>query len=192
MVRSVRQGIIVSLALLVASCAAPFPPEGVDHLSMQVTLDVEIFGIGKDTIALDGSVVVHRSGPQGADGKSMTGDLVGASLRGESKVFGPVVATRDPSRPSPCAYTQEAPGKYRGHFDIQAWFWLQQHDLMVYTQAPVRVAGIAAGIPPVGQKAVLVTKEVPLHDLRRPAGQPIGTLHDATGTVQGVASLAAP
>jgi hypothetical protein len=193
MIGFVRIGIVPCLSLLLASCAAraTFPPEGVDHLSMQVTLDVEIFGIGKDTITLEGSVVVHRSGPQGADGKTMTGDMVGASLSGESKVFGPVVATRNPSQPSPCSYTYEGPGKYRGHFDIQGWFWLKQHDLMVYTSAPVRVEGPAAGIPPVGQQAALVTKDVPLHDLRRPGAQPIGTLHDARGTVGGIASLAA-
>jgi len=54
----------------------------------------------------------------------------------------------------------------------------------------VRVEGPAAAIPPVGQQATLVTKEIQLHDLRRPGGQPIGVLHQASGTVRGVVRIA--
>jgi hypothetical protein len=63
-----------------------FPAEGVDHLEMKVTLDVDIPGIGtgKDTVQLAGTVVVHRSGPSGVD------------------VFRPVLGCQSPIRNSPC------------------------------------------------------------------------------------------
>jgi hypothetical protein len=81
-----------------------FPAEGVDHLEMKVTLDVDIPGIGtgKDTVQLAGTVVVHRSGPSGVDGKTMDGALVGASFRGVSDVFRPVLGCQSPIRNSPC------------------------------------------------------------------------------------------
>ncbi|MBI4601869.1 MAG: hypothetical protein HY721_07895 [Planctomycetes bacterium] len=170
--------------------AAPFPAEGVDHLLMSVSVEVDIAGIGKDTVELEGTVAVHRSGPQGEGGKSMVGDMIGASLRGTSKVFGPVVGTQSPLQHSACAYVQEAPGKYKGHFDINGWFWIPQHDLFIYTGAPVRVEGVAGGIPPVGQKAEVTAKDIPLHDLRKPEGQPIGFLSRASGTVRASVGIA--
>lgn len=73
-----------------ASCKASpvIPPERVDRLSMTVTLDVEISGVGKDPIALKGSVTVHRSGPSGPDGRLMRGEMVGAMFHGKSALFG--------------------------------------------------------------------------------------------------------
>lgn len=167
--------------------AAPFPPEGIDHLSMTVTLEVEIFGIGKDTIELKGTAVVHRSGPA-ADGKTMVGDLVGASLRGVSEVFGRVVATESPIQHSPCKYTYEGPGRFEGSFDIQGWVWLPEHNLMVFSSKPVPVSGTATGIPPVGQTGKTTVEEIPLFDFYKPADNSVGVLtraraeiHDAVG-----------
>jgi hypothetical protein len=173
-----------------AEAAALFPPAGVDHLAMRVTVDVEIAGIGRDQVVLDGYVVVHRSGPSGADGKEMTGDLIGAALTGTSATFGPVVAVESPIQHSPCRYTCEGPGKYSGHFDIHGWFWLPKHGLGVFSEKPVRVRGVARAIPPVGQKAEIVEDEIALYSFDAATGNPIGALRRASGEVKAVVDLA--
>jgi len=166
-----------------------FPPEAVDHLEMTITLEVEIAGIGKDKVQLEGTVVVHRSGPRGADGKTMVGNMVGASFRGTSDVFGPVVASQSPILQSPCQYTYEGPGQYNGYIDINGWFWLPDHNLMTYSDGPVRVEGTASRIPPVGQKAKITAEQVSLHDLSKAKGNPIGFLSRASGEIKAVVFL---
>jgi hypothetical protein len=178
--------ILIVVAGTLAACnttPALFPPEGVDHLSMTVKVDVDIAGIGKDSVELKGAVTVHRSGPTGPDGKSMTGFLTGASLHGKSGVFGDVYAVQSPVQPSPCEYTYESAGRYRGHFDINGWFWLPEHKLLVKSSAPVHVEGVASGIPPVGQKAETTVKDVPLEDIRKPGENPIGVLSRASAEI---------
>jgi hypothetical protein len=190
-------GLAASLFLLLG-CASPktaggpplpaeghFPPEGVDHLRMAVDLDVEIFGIGKDSPHLEGDVVVHRGGPSGPDGERMSGDLLAASLRGDSKTFGHLIAIGSPTQRSPCEYVLKVkgPGKYFGHFDINGWFFLPRHDLIVFTKKPVRVAGPAEVIPPVGQVAEAATLPIELYDFRKPTGEPVGSLTRARGKI---------
>lgn len=168
---------------------AYFPPEAVDHLAMTTTMDVEIFAIGKDTIVLEGTVAVHRSGPLGPDGKTMKGDMIGASLRGKSEVFGEVVAVQSPLRHSPCEYTWEKEGVYRGHFDINGWFWMPEHDLLVYSAEPVHVSGTASSIPPVGSEAETGDEEIALHDLQKPEGNAIGVLRHARGQIHDLVKI---
>jgi len=189
------------LAALLASCqhfggASPpaadalFPPEGVDHLSMTVSVEVDLPGIGKDRVELAGTVVVHRSGPMGPDGKSMKGELVSASLQGNSPVFGKVIGIENPVKPSACEYTCEGPGRYPGHFDINGWFWLPERDLLISNERPVRVSGVAAGIPAVGQEAESSADDIPLQDIRKPqAGTPIGFLSKARGKIIALVNL---
>jgi hypothetical protein len=170
---------------------AAFPPEGVDHLRMAVSVDVEIAGIGKDTVELEGSVAVHRSGPLGEGGKTMKGALIGASLRGTSDVFGEVQAVQSPTQISPCEYTQVAPGEYDGRFDIHGWFWLPKHGRMFYTDTPVRVAGKAAAIPPVGQVAKHTEETVPLRDFSAAsAGKDVGFVSNARGEIRALVPIA--
>ncbi len=164
--------------------AAKFPPEGVDHLLMTVDLEVEIFGIGKDSLRLEGSAVVHRGGGQGAGGERMAGDLIAASLRGGSKVFGRVVAIESPVQRSPCEYVWKGPKEYRGRFDINGWFFLPRHDLIVFTRKPVRVEGPADRIPPVGHAAEGTDLPVDLYDFRKPGSPPIGSLTRARGKIE--------
>jgi hypothetical protein len=166
-----------------------FPPAGVDHLEMAVTVDVEIAGIGKDTLSLKGSAAVHRTGPMGAGGKEIRGELIGATFHGKSSVFGEVYASQNPLKASSVAYTWVGPGQYRGTLDINGWFWLPEHNLLVYGGAPVHVEGPATAIPPVGQKADSTGAEVPLFDLHKPQGNPIGSISKAHGEVTGVAAV---
>jgi hypothetical protein len=166
-----------------------FPPEAVDHLSMKVTVDVDLAGIGKDTIEMEGSVAVHRSGPLGPDGKKMVGEMIGASLRGKSQVFGEVIAVHNPIQRSPCEYTCQAPGSYHGYFEINGCFWLPQHDLFIFSAEPVRVEGTAKAIPPVGQKADSGPVQVSLRDLRKPNANPVGVLTHARGEVLALVKL---
>jgi len=168
---------------------ACFPPEAVDHLGMKVSVDVDLAGIGKDTIDLEGTVAVHRSGPQGPDGKKMVGEMIGASLRGKSQVFGDVIAVHSPTQPSPCEYTCKGPGSYQGHFAIHACFWLPQHDLFIFSEEPVRVEGTAEAIPPVGQKADSGPVQISLFDLRKPKANPIGVVTRARGEVLALVKL---
>ncbi len=184
---------VLSMALI--SCRSvgdTFPPEGIDRLAMTVKVDVDIAGIGKDSIELKGAVTVHRSGPSGPGGNAMTGELVGASLHGKSSVFGDVYAVQSPMQASPCKYTYEpskAGPSYRGYFDINGWFWLPEHNLLVRSGAPVHVEGVANGIPPVGQKAETTVKDVPLHDIHKPKENPIGVLSRASGEVHEVVHI---
>jgi hypothetical protein len=168
---------------------ALFPPEGVDHLSMTVTVQVDIFGLGEDTVELKGTGIVHRSGPRGPDGNKMEGDLVSASLRGNSKIFGNVVAMESPIQHSRCEYVCEGPGRYRGYFDINGWFWLPEHDLMIFSAKPVHVTGSATSIPPVRQKADVSTEEIALFDFRKSAANAIGVLTRATADIHDLVSV---
>jgi hypothetical protein len=169
--------------------SAFFPPEGTDHLAMTVHAAVEIFAIGKDDLVLEGTVAVHRSGPAGPDGKRMEGAMVGAALRGTSKVFGEVVAIQSPLAVSPCEYVYEGPGRYKGHFEINGWFWLPRQDLWFFNATPIRVEGTAAAIPPVGQKADMVAQDVVLEDLRKPDDNPVGDVKSAKGEVHRVVPI---
>ncbi len=183
-----RLALLSLLGGLLASCKAlsVIPPEGVDRLSMTVTLDIEISGVGKDSIALEGSVTVHRSGPSGPDGRLMKGEMVGAIFHGRSALFGDVYATQSPMASSPCTYRYVGPGQYHGYLEIQGWFWLPLSNLLVRTEAPVKVEGVAAAIPPVGQKAETMTRDIPLLDIHKPQSPPIGTLSRATGEIHAV------
>ena len=188
--------VLGGLSMALVSCKTGeviFPPEGVDHLAMTVTVDVDIHGIGKDSIELQGTVAVHRSGPSGPEGKTMTGELVGASLHGSSKVFGAVYAVQSPIESSPCKYVYEGPvnSRYRGYFDINGWFWLPEHKLFVRTGSPVTVEGPAAAIPPVGSRADMTAKDVPLHDINKPKEPPIGVLSRASGEIRELVRLKA-
>jgi hypothetical protein len=165
------------------SRSAMFPPEAVDHLRMAIDLEVEIFGLGRDASHLEGDVVVHRSGSSGPDGKVMVADLVAASLRGESKTFGPLVAIESPIQHSRAQYRWEGPRRYPGYFDINAWFFIPKHDLIVFTRKPVRVGGTASGIPPIGQVAEALDVPVELYDFRKPDDQPVGNLLQARGEI---------
>lgn len=158
-----------------------FPPEAVDHMLLAVDLEIEIFGIGKDAFRLEGGVAVHRSGGLGLEGKLMKGDLIAASLRGDSKAFGRVVAIESPIQLSPAEYEWKGPGKYQGHFDVNGWFFLPRHDLVVFTKKPVRVEGPAEAIPPVGQVAEGVGLPCELYDFRKPGAPPIGSVSKARG-----------
>jgi hypothetical protein len=158
---------------------------------MKVWLDVDIFGIGKDEVELSGTVAVHRSGPKGDGGREMDGDLIAATLRGNSQVFGEVLAIESPLQRSPCRYSYEGPGRYRGGFEINGWFWLPKHNLRVFSAKPVRVEGTAAGIPPVGQKAELVGGDIALHDVQKPGENAVGVLTRARGEVLQVVDIEA-
>ncbi len=175
--------VVLFLAGCVVSGGAKFPPEGVDHLRMTVDLEVEIIGIGKDAISLEGTSIVHRGEGSGPEGSQMKGDLVAAKLRGDSKVFGRVVAISSPIQHSPCQYEWKGPNSYQGYFDILSWFFLPQHDLIVFNKKPVRVAGPAERIPPVGQVAEALEGPIELYDYRKPGAQPIGNLTKAKGTI---------
>jgi len=184
--------LLIGFSALLSACKGvqeTFPPEGVDHLAMTVTVAFEVFAIGKDTVDLTGTVAVHRSGPQGTDGKTMVGELVGAAMRGKSKVFGEVIAMQSPIQRSPCEYTYKGPGNYEGYFDINGWFWLPEHDLLVFSGEPVRVKGTATMIPPVGEKAVNIKKDIALLDFRRPSEKPIGVLTEARGEIHEIVPL---
>jgi hypothetical protein len=176
---------VLIFALFFSGCVIndKFPPEGMDHLSMKVDLEVEIFGLGKDSISLEGSSVVLRGDPTGEAGTLMEGDLISARLRGDSKIFGRVVAIASPIRHSPCEYRWKGPNSYDGQFDILSWFFLPRHDLIVFNKKPVRVTGPAKAIPPVGQVAEAEDVPVELYKLQEPGGKPIGSLIRAKGTI---------
>jgi hypothetical protein len=119
----------------------------------------------------------------------MRGDLVGAALRGDSGVFGPVVAIESPVQKSPCKYRWQSAGVYLGEFDINGWFFLPRHDLLLFTRKPVHVMGPAKVIPPVGQTAQATDLPVELYDFRKPEDQPIGTLLQARAKLEALLGL---
>ena len=186
--------VLTGLLTLPVACfliGKPFPPEGVDHLELTVTVEVEIVGIGKDTVALDGTLALHRGGPAGEDGRMMKGVLVGASFRGESEVFGEVRVVQSPTDVSTCAYTYSGRGEYQGGFDIQTWFWFPEHNLMLFTTSAVRVTGKAKVIPPVGQVWDAAHDEIPLR-VFGPDGKDVGIVSNARGVIHGVVTLVEP
>lgn len=118
----------------------------------------------------------------------MVGVLVGASLRGESAVFGEVLAVQSPREVSTCEYESVGPGEYRGRFDIFGWFALPRYGRVFRTTAPVRVAGTAAQIPPVGQVAEHVDSQVPLREFGE-KGVDVGFVGNARGEVRALVKV---
>jgi hypothetical protein len=166
--------------------AVLFPPEGTDHLAVELTVEIDVLGIGKDRFTLDGSMAVHRGGPAGEGGRAVHGHVVAASFHGESKLLGEVVVFESPLASSPCEYRYLTPGEYADRFDLNCWLWLPEHDLLLASGSPVRVEGTTAAIPPVGHKAVTATRDVPLQDLRRRDGKAVGFFNRASAEIRGV------
>ena len=82
-------------------------------------------------------------------------------------------------------YLFERVGKnsYQGQFNINAWFLLPKHNLVVFSKKPVQITGPASAIPPVGQVATGTNLPVGLYDFNKPDAQPIGTVSSAQGNI---------
>lgn len=93
-------------ALEVERFALPTSSVDVMRVRLEETYDIE--GIGHDTVMLKGWIAVTHSDPQPANGQTEVKwgtavsdtEFVGMELRGESKIFGPVVITLNPDMPS--------------------------------------------------------------------------------------------
>ena len=75
------------------------PPAGVDVMRVRLEETYEIKGIGRDTVELTGWIAAKHDNARPADGETevkwgtavVDTEFVGLELRGESKVFGPVL-----------------------------------------------------------------------------------------------------
>ena len=91
----------VDLAKLTALPADRFvlPPAGVDVMRVRLEETYEIKGIGRDTVELSGWIAAKHDNARPAEGETevkwgtaiVDTEFVGLELRGESKVFGPVL-----------------------------------------------------------------------------------------------------
>ena len=91
----------VDLAKLTALRAERFvlPPAGVDVMRVRLEETYEINGIGRDTVELTGWIAAKHDNARPAEGETevkwgtavVDTEFVGLELRGESKVFGPVL-----------------------------------------------------------------------------------------------------
>ena len=156
-----------------------FPAEGVDHFATTVTLELDIARLGKDTVDLRGTILLHRSGPTGDEGKTMLGELAGASLRGRSNVFGNVVAMESPIQHSPCEFTLDGRGSYRGRIDVNAWFWLPEHGQLLFSAQPIVLQIQTPEFPPVGHRVEPTRTAIALYDFHDPGAKAVGTLTSA-------------
>src|SRR5262245_59245924 len=83
-------------------CGQPrVPAAGVDRLRPALDLELEGFALGKDAVSLEGDAVLQRGAPAAAQPSAVEGDLLSASIRGDSKVFGAVLVTESPTQRSP-------------------------------------------------------------------------------------------
>lgn len=93
-------------ALPVEKFALPTSSVDVMRVRLEETYDIE--GVGRDTVALKGWIAVRHDDPQPAAGQTevkwgtavSNTEFVGMDLRGESKIFGPVIITLNPDMPS--------------------------------------------------------------------------------------------
>ena len=84
------------------------PTSSVDVMRVRLEETYDIDGIGKDTVELKGWIAVTHDDPQPAAGQTevkwgtavSNTEFVGMDLRGESKIFGPVIITLNPDMPS--------------------------------------------------------------------------------------------
>lgn len=100
----------VDLAKLTPLPAERFtlPPAGVDVMRVRLEETYEIKGVGRDTVELTGWIAARHDNARPADGETevkwgtavVDTEFVGLELRGESKVFGPVLVHLDPEHRS--------------------------------------------------------------------------------------------
>jgi hypothetical protein len=66
---------------------------------------------------------------------------------------------------------------------------LPDHNLMLYSDGPIRVEGTASSVPPIDQKAKITAEQVALHDLSKVKGHPIGFLSQVSGEITAAVSV---
>jgi hypothetical protein len=84
------------------------PAAGIDLMRARVVETYEIFGVGTDTVELEGWIAVRHGNPRAAAGFSevewetavIATEFVALDLRGTSEIFGPVRVRLDPDRRS--------------------------------------------------------------------------------------------
>ncbi len=84
------------------------PPAGVDVMRVRLEETYDIKGIGRDTVELKGWIAARHDNARPASGETdvrwgtaiVDTEFVGLELRGESKVFGPVLVHLDPNHRS--------------------------------------------------------------------------------------------
>lgn len=84
------------------------PNASVDVMRVRLEETYDIAGVGKDTVELRGWIAVMHDNPRPAPGETEVRwgtavsdtQFVGMDLRGESKIFGPVIITLNPDLPS--------------------------------------------------------------------------------------------
>ena len=84
------------------------PPAGVAVMRVRLEETYEIKGVGRDTVELTGWIAAKHDNPRPAEGEAavrwgtavVDTEFVGLELRGESKIFGPVLIHLDPEHRS--------------------------------------------------------------------------------------------
>src|SRR5205823_6434278 len=106
-----------------------YPTAGDDSFPSGGHVTLDITGVGRDNVTLNGPTTVHRSdpcvgcGPGGRD--TIDTQITLLDLSGSSSIFGPVHIRESPSRPSLGRITQQTPGAdfpADSFFDIFAEF----------------------------------------------------------------------
>ena len=165
------------------------PAETVDHLTVSLRADIDLTGVGKDSVVLRGTMALHRSGPTGSEGQTIVGDCIGVSLRGTSKSLGPVYAMESPIRHSRCEFKSTGADGYTGQIDLNCWLWLPARDLVLFAGKPIQISGDARFMPPVGMKSEVVPEEIFLYDFHKPAARAIGVLSNLGGEIHGMVDI---
>jgi hypothetical protein len=164
--------------------AEPFtlPKAGVDVMRVRMEETYTIDGVGTDTVELRGWIAARHDNPRPVPGQTKvsweTGvvdtDFVGLELRGESKIFGPVLVHLTQGAPSfgqvgaidvPELRTKMA-AAYKANIaagqpkpdaaclaNIHVNVEMPQLDLHMKTQQAVRMYSVVETIPPVGNTA---------------------------------------
>lgn len=163
---------------------AYFPSGGADYLNLSTSISLDIAGIGKETLQMNGRFTVLRSHPGGPERANMIAEILQMDVRGKGDSVGEILVTTNPLRSSKCAKDAVASTvragtfpeqlSYKGTFDVYALVFALDFNLLLFNNEPLRVVAEVDRIPPITQKGDTGEVKVPIFNFNEPREREVG------------------
>lgn len=156
------------------------PRAGVDVVEINIEEEYNVEGIGRDVVDLKGTLIAERTVPLLEHGKKkvdwknsiIVARFTKLSLRGRSKVFGPVSVELDQSIPS---FGVVQAGKCRAAMAITVS--MPDHGLQLRGEEPIQLHSTVKTVPPIGDERTESVLPVKLIDTK--TKRSVGTITKA-------------
>jgi hypothetical protein len=158
------------LVLAVTGIAYCYPPAGTDTMNpTTATVELNIIGIGSETLTVTGPTVVARSNPYdpGDGHMKIDTEIISMNLTGTSSLVGPITIIESPTKPSTGYIRQENAGENfpaYSYFDVfvEIQTTLPFPLSTLHNDVPAPMEATIYSIPPWGSTYTSTAENIPL------------------------------